>query len=107
MLKHTEVIDKMLTNPEFAREIYDQWSELSNRSEWRPIETAPRCTASTKEDNGKRPVLVCRWPITGFHYPVAVARLTRMGWISGKKGNKLWFVPTHWQKIPKPPEDIT
>lgn len=69
-------------------------------TDWQPIITAPRCVASNSEgDNGKRPVLVTRWPITGAMPPVAIARLTRDGWIGGKKGQRLYFVPTHWAPL--------
>lgn len=73
---------------------------------WQPIETAPHCVASSDGDNGLRPVLVTRWPVTGSHHPVAVARLTRDGWISGKRGHRLWFDPTHWMPLPEPPAAI-
>jgi hypothetical protein len=70
---------------------------------WQPIETAPRCVAGGNRDNGRRPVLVTYYPHVGNHPPVAVARLTVLGWISGKRGNALWFQPTHWMPLPAPP----
>lgn len=68
---------------------------------WNTIDTAPKCVASSENDNGRRPVLVTFWPPTGHHAPVAVARLTRDGWVGGRKGTKLWFKPTHWMEIPE------
>lgn len=69
---------------------------------WRTIGSAPRCGNGVEDGtNGRKPVLVTRYPFTGHHAPVAVARLTADGWISGKKGNPLWFVPTHWMTIPE------
>lgn len=82
-------------------------------TDWQPISTAPHCVASNSEgDNGKRPVLVTRWPITGSKPPVAIARLTREGWISGPRLKRLYFVPTHWaplyENVPKfPPPGLT
>jgi hypothetical protein len=70
---------------------------------WRDIKSAPKCVASTRDDNGRRPVIVTRSPHNGFWAPMAVARLTTKGWISGKKGNRLWFEPTHWTDLPAPP----
>jgi hypothetical protein len=72
---------------------------------WQDISTAPVCVASEGSNNGRKPVLVTRWPVTGRHHPVAVARLTRNGWMSGKRGTSLWFEPTHWMPLPKPPGD--
>ena len=69
---------------------------------WQPIETAPKCVGSHDRDNGRRPVIVTRHPACGIP-PFAIARLTRAGWISGKRHSKLWFEPTHWMKLPAPP----
>jgi len=71
---------------------------------WQPIETAPRCVASTPIDSGKRPVLVTRFPINGHTPPMAVARLTSRGWMNGRRDNRLWFEPTHWRSLPEPPK---
>jgi homoserine acetyltransferase len=73
--------------------------------EWKPIESAPVCVCSSPGDSGKRPVIVTRHPITGSHHPMAIARLTSSGWISGKMGKKLWFEPTHWMPLPNPPRE--
>jgi hypothetical protein len=70
---------------------------------WRPIETAPRCVEGQSGDNGRRPVLVTYSPHTGQHAPVACARLTTKGWITGRRHNRLWFQPTHWMPLPAPP----
>jgi len=71
--------------------------------EWQPIETAPACVAGASGDNGRRPLLVSRYPFTGHHPPIAVARRTKNGWISGKKGNRLWFEPNRWRPLPEGP----
>ncbi len=68
-------------------------------TDWQPIETAPRCVASGPEDNGKRPMLVTRWPITGAFPPVSIARLTAEGWIHGQSGRPLHYEPTHWAPL--------
>lgn len=70
--------------------------------EWRPVETAPKCVAGGDGDNGRRPVIVTRHPSTGVP-PMAIARLTRKGWVSGRKDNRLWFEPSHWMPLPDPP----
>lgn len=76
-------------------------------SKWKPIETAPRCVASSPGGCGKRAVLVTRWPIvTGRHPPMVVARLTGRGWMSGRRYARLWFVPTHWMPLPEPPNEV-
>ena len=72
--------------------------------DWQPIETAPKCDGGiVGSSNGRKPVMVTRCPYTGHHAPMAVARLTKKGWISGVRGNRLWFEPTHWMPLPPPP----
>lgn len=72
---------------------------------WRTIDSAPRCVDGANEHtNGRRPVLVTRHPVNGHHHPIAVARLTGRGWISGKRSTKLWFAPTHWLPLPDGPQ---
>lgn len=70
---------------------------------WKTIESAPKCDGGGPQSNGRKPVLVTRYPFTGHHAPMAVARLTKAGWVSGKSGNKLWFAPSHWSFLPEPP----
>lgn len=71
---------------------------------WLGVGSAPQCVASSAEGgNGRRPVIVTRWPVNGCAPPMAIARLTAKGWISGRKGNRLWFDPTHWRPLPAPP----
>lgn len=81
-------------------------------TDWQPIDTAPKCVPSSHEDgNGRKPVIVTRFPFTGRFAPMAIARLTREGWIIGKVGarrrykkdNYLWFTPTHWIPLPLAP----
>jgi chromosome segregation ATPase len=83
------------------REVAEARLEACRRDserQWQPIETAPKCTAE-----GRVPVIVTYSPHVGHHAPMAIARLTRDGWISGKQGNHLWFKPTHWMPLPSPP----
>lgn len=69
--------------------------------EWRSVVSAPPCVASSKGDNGKRLVMVTRYPYTGCRPPLALAILTRQGWkLGGARGKKLWFEPTHWRWPP-------
>lgn len=68
---------------------------------WYSIVTAPRCLAATKDDSGRRPVLVTHFPFNGHHAPVAVALLTSKGWKAGAGVRNLWFEPTHWRHIPE------
>lgn len=94
-------IEKRRSYPHQCRfDIYEhEWAAIKAAlPAWRPIETAPRCVASER-----RPIIVCRWPITGSKYPVAIARLTSKGWISGMRNNRLWFKPTHWMPLPPAP----
>lgn len=71
---------------------------------WQPIgDETPRNVQSAPGDNGRRPVLVTRWPITGAYKPVCVACLTVDGiWLGGRR-RKLWFEPTHWRPLPEDP----
>lgn len=71
---------------------------------WQPIgDETPRNVQSSPGDNGRRPVLVTRWPITGAYKPVCVACLTVDGiWLGGRR-RKLWFDPTHWMPLPEDP----
>lgn len=71
---------------------------------WQPIETAPQCVASSEHDNGRRPVIVTRRPAIGVP-PQAIARLTRKGWINGRRNQALWFEPTHWRPLPTDEHD--
>jgi hypothetical protein len=81
------------------------------QTEWHTIDSAPRCIGNAgreRGDNGRRPVIVTRWPIKSLaHPPMAIARLTERGWITGESKNKLWFEPTHWTPLPAPPQDNT
>ncbi len=89
------------TSEGIADAILAEFPELQG---WQPIETAPCCVASTPTDNGRRPVMVTRHPFTGHHPPMAIARLTVNGWISGRRNNRLWYEPTHWRRLPAAPD---
>lgn len=71
---------------------------------WRLIdEGTPRNVPSSPGDNGRRPVLVTRWPATGAYKPVNIACLTTDGWRTSRH-RRLRYEPTHWMPLaPDPP----
>ncbi len=68
------------------------------KSEWQPIETAPK---------GRTAVLGF-WlgkPVNGRNY--AIMRRTRTGWVSYAEPLNLDYdvTPSHWMKLPDPPKE--
>lgn len=67
-------------------------------TEWQPIETAPKCTATYRAV-----MLVTRVPHVGQRAPILQACHTRNGFMV-HGGQKLKWKPTHWHPLPEPPK---
>lgn len=70
-------------------------------SDWQPIETAPRdgTTFIATDGNEVEPVYYVRYS----HWSVGEYDLRYSSRQEGEES--LWFNPTHWMPLPKPPED--